>query len=115
MAGCDPVTSGSRHERLSGWFNTACFAAPGPYDMGNAPRIWDDVRADGVNNVDLSIGKAFTITGETKLDFRVEAFNLFNRTQFSWPTSSVGARSFGAVTAQRNLQRLIQLGLRLTF
>ena len=56
------------------------------------------VRLDGVNNVDLSIGKAFNLGGDTKLDFRVEAFNLFNRTQFGPPEQQVGSAAFGTVS-----------------
>ena len=73
------------------------------------------VRLDNVNNFDLSLGKAFFLGGTTKLDFRVEAFNLFNRTQFGTPGQQVGAANFGVVSSQQNKQRLIQLGLRLTF
>ena len=66
-------------------------------------------------NFDLSVGKAFGLGGSTKLDFRVEAFNLFNHTQFGPPNQQVGSKAFGTVTSQQNKQRLIQLGLRLTF
>ena len=113
VSGCDPdLGSDQSYKR---WFNTACFVAPGKWETGNAPRDYDVVRLDGVNNVDLSIGKAFNLGGARKLDFRVEAFNLFNRTQFGPPNQQVGSNAFGTVTSQQNKQRLIQLGLRLTF
>jgi hypothetical protein len=113
VAGCDPdLGSDQSYEK---WFNTDCFTYPGDYAVGDAPRNYDEVRLDYVNNFDLSVGKAFRLGGDTRLDFRVEAFNLFNRTQFGPPNQQVGARGFGSVTTQQNKQRLIQLGLRLTF
>ena len=43
------------------------------------------------------------------LEFRAEFFNLFNRTQFNPPnTSCCGGTSFGQVTGQYNLPRVIQ-------
>jgi outer membrane receptor protein involved in Fe transport len=113
VAGCDPDLGSD--QSYTKWFNTDCFTAPGKWEVGNAPRNTDVVRMDYVNNVDLSVGKAFKLGGSTKLDFRVEAFNLFNRTQFGTPTMQVGARGYGSVSSQQNKQRLIQLGLRLTF
>jgi hypothetical protein len=113
VSGCNPDLGSDQSYKK--WFNTACFVAPGKWELGNAPRNYDVVRLDGVNNVDLSLGKAFTLPRGAKLDFRVEAFNLFNRTQFGPPNMQVGVAAFGTVTSQQNKQRLIQLGLRLTF
>jgi len=111
--GCDADLGADQSYKK--WFNTACFAHPGAYAVGNAPRNYDVVRLDYVNNFDLSVGKAFSLGGSTKLDFRVEAFNLFNRTQFGTPGQQVGAANFGVISSQQNKQRLIQLGARLTF
>ncbi len=113
VAGCD--SSLGEDQSYKKWFNTDCFANPGAYAVGDAPRNYDEVRLHGVNNFDLSVGKAFSLGGDRKLDFRVESFNLFNRTQFGPPGQQVGAANFGVISSQQNKQRLIQLGLRLTF
>jgi hypothetical protein len=113
LSGCDADLGSD--QSINRWFNTSCFAAAGAYGMGNAPRMYGDVRADGVNNFDFSVGKAFTISERYKVDFRAEAFNLFNRVQFALPGMAVDGRNFGVVTAQRNQPRQIQLSLRLTF
>ena len=47
--------------------------------------------------------------------FSVEAFNLFNRTQFGAPDSGLGDGAFGVVTSQRNLPRVLQIAARLSF
>ena len=42
---------------LSGWFNTACFAAPADFTFGNEPRVDPTLRSEGVNNFDFAIFK----------------------------------------------------------
>ena len=50
------------------------------------------------------------------LEFRAELFNAFNRVQFNPPnTSCCGGASFGQITSQYNLPRIIQFALRTTF
>ena len=73
------------------------------------------LRAQGVNNFDLSISKRTEITERMGLEFRTEFFNLFNRVQFSPPNTQPGAAQFGQVTAQYNQPRLVQFALRLKF
>jgi hypothetical protein len=116
VAGCDPVATGSAQSRLNMWFNTACFAQPGSYSFGNESRVDPVLRAGGANNVDFSMFKMTRITESVKLQFRAEAFNLFNRVQFAPPgTSMSNASTWGKVTSQSNQPRLIQFALRLTF
>jgi hypothetical protein len=61
VVGCDADLGSDRKPER--WFNTNCFTAPGAYGFGNVPRMFGGVRADGVNHVDFSIGKAFKICG----------------------------------------------------
>jgi hypothetical protein len=93
----------------------------------------------GINNWNLSIQKAFSIKEKASLQFRADAFNVFNHTQFSdygrtinfsglGPTATVtnlprfdSARNawvnptgFGAVTAVRD-PRIMQVMMRLQF
>jgi hypothetical protein len=49
------------------------------------------------------------------LQFRAEAFNLFNRVQFGYPGLQQGASNFGIVSSQLNNPRLLQFSLRLNF
>jgi hypothetical protein len=70
-------------------------------------------RADGVNNIDLSLFKDTAITERVIIQLRCEAFNAFNRTQFNGPELSPTNTNFGRVTSAANLPRTYQLALRL--
>jgi hypothetical protein len=84
--------------------------------LGNATRYNPSVRAFPNFNENVSLGKTFAFTERYRLDFRAEAFNLFNRVVFSAPTGTalnLNSTSFGAVTAQSNTPRQMQLALKL--
>jgi hypothetical protein len=113
--GCVSQFGGKAQDRLSQWFNTSCFAAPGVNAFGNESRVDPVLRAAGVNNWDFSIFKNTKISERFGLQFRTEAFNLFNRVQFAPPNTSVGNPQYGKISAQSNQPRLIQFALRLTW
>jgi hypothetical protein len=118
--GCSPVLSGPIQSRLNGYFNTSCYSVPTAYTFGNESRTDPALRGPGTNNWNASIYKNTSITERFKLQFRAEAFNLFNRVQFGNPntvatTASGASNTFGIITSQLNSPRLIQLALRLTF
>lgn len=48
-----------------------------------------------------------------RLQFRAEAFNLLNRTEFGAPNAALGNANFGSITSQINFARQIQFGLKL--
>ena len=58
------------------WFNPADFVAPPPNTYGDSGR--GILYAPGHINFDTSLSKRFTVTGRTNLEFRWDAFNLFN-------------------------------------
>jgi hypothetical protein len=119
--GCDKGAAGAR-SRLNRWFNTACFAAPADFTFGNEPRVDPSLRSDGVNNFDFAVFKktVFGSEGHAGIEFRVEFFNLFNRSQFAPPNTtccSTNNANFGFVTstAPGTNPRLIQFALKLFF
>ncbi len=59
--------------------------------------------------------KKFLITEQVKLQLRGEAFNAFNRPQFSSPSTDPTSPNFGKITGQTNAPRYIQLALKLAF
>jgi carboxypeptidase family protein/TonB-dependent receptor-like protein len=67
-------------------------------------------------NMDLALEKATNLVGErTKLIFRVEAFNVFNHTEFRPPAdTSVLSGTFGQISGTYD-PRIVQLALKLTF
>jgi hypothetical protein len=67
-------------------------------------------------NMDLALEKATSLMSErAKLIFRVEAFNVFNHTEFRPPSStSFASGTFGQISRTYD-PRILQLALRLTF
>jgi hypothetical protein len=55
----------------------------------------------------------FALVGRARLQARVEAFNAFNRVQFSGPNTSVTSGSFGVVSGQANTPHQLQFGIKL--
>jgi hypothetical protein len=110
--GQDP---GLSQPTLESWFNTSVFSTPAAYQFGTAPRTFSSVRSDKTHNVDLSLQKVTNLTERLGLEFRAEAFNLTNTPVFAPPNTSFGSQSFGVVSSQANLPRVVQLALKLKF
>ncbi len=116
--GKETLTSGSLDQRLTHWFDPSVFVAGTDYGYGNDSRTEPSIRDDGVKNFDFAAFKNTKFGPDDRLgvEFRAEFFNLFNRVQFNPPnTSCCGGSSFGQVTGQYNLPRIVQFALRFTF
>jgi hypothetical protein len=117
-AGCNKNVPGNAVARQHGWFNTNCFTQPSNYGFGNEPRSDPALRTQGIANWDAALFKGTAITEQINLQFRAEAFNLFNRVQFGQPNTvccSNSNASFGVISSQLNLPRVVQFALRLSF
>jgi hypothetical protein len=79
------------------------------------PTRFNNLRQDGVNQVDFSIIKGFHITERLRMTYRCEFFNSTNRAIFNAPDLSPTSSTFGKITSQANTPRRIQMGLRLVF
>jgi hypothetical protein len=125
----DPILPRDQRSILQA-FNTAAIATP-PYAAckaanppalcwGNAPK--DVYRGPGINSWDGSLFKNFHLSERLRGQFRVEAYNVLNHTNFS---AADDAAKFDASGKQTNLTfgqytaarypRRIQLALRLSF
>jgi hypothetical protein len=99
---------------------TEVFAVPPVGSLGNSSRTY--FRGPGTENFDLSVIKNFPIREPFKLQFRAEAYNAFNHTQFSGfdttarfdPAGNQVSTTFGQFNASRT-PRQMQLALRFTF
>jgi hypothetical protein len=89
--------------------------------LGNAAKTL--IRGPGIDNFDLAMFKNFYLRERLRLQFRVEAYNAFNHTQFSDLDTTARFNSatgqqinsrFSEFTAARTPRRL-QLALRLVF
>lgn len=86
-----------------------------PIDFGNATRFNPKLREFPSLNENVSLGKSFAIREKIRLDFRAEAFNLFNRVRFGNGGTNLDATNFGVVVDQSNQQRQMQMALKLYF
>ena len=80
--------------------------------FGNAGRNVLD--GPGMQTVNASVLKNFTITETTAVQFRVEAFNLFNRVNLDLPDNFLGSPTFGRISSAQ-APRHVQLGLKFLF
>jgi hypothetical protein len=106
----------------SAWINPAAFAIPAPGAFGDAPR--DVAWGPGFWQADVGAIKRIPLAERYQLQFRIEAFNIFNRAQYGAPLSdlSAGPGEFGVITQPVNTTpigsgtpRQIQLALRIEF
>ncbi|HYM76785.1 MAG TPA: carboxypeptidase regulatory-like domain-containing protein [Candidatus Dormibacteraeota bacterium] len=110
--GTRPFVSGSISypKTVAQWFS-GNFTAPtqanglcltGPDCYGNMP--FNGIRGPGRNNFDLALMKNFAVSERFRMEFRAEAFNAWNHTQFNGDANNggiglnAGAGNFGEVT-----------------
>jgi len=102
------------------WFNTAAFSqiAPVTGHLRTLPFRFSDARRDNINNVDMSLMKYFRINETMKIQFRLEAINVFNHTYLPAPSVTLGS-SFGSIgltnANQANYARRMQIGFKFLF
>jgi hypothetical protein len=115
----DPVLPKSERT-FSRNFRTEVFQMPARGTVGNAATT--QIRGPGINNWDIALFKDFPIRERVTLQFRTEAYNAFNHTQFAGLDTAarfdaqgnqVNAR-FGEFVSTR-APRIMQLALRLYF
>jgi hypothetical protein len=98
------------------YFSPNNYFVPEPIgQVGNAMRR--SFSGPGIDNYDMALLKSTAITESTKLQFRAEAFNVFNHAQFKNPDGLVndtGQGGFGYVTAA-NDPRIMQVALKFLF
>src|SRR5258707_654100 len=66
----------------------AAFANPASGTFGNARR--NTLIGPGYTNVDLSLGKEFSLAERAKLEIRADAYNAFNHINYANPDANVG-------------------------
>jgi hypothetical protein len=94
-------------------FNPAAFANPAPGNFGNQTR--NTLRNPGDQQWDLAIFKNFSVSGQQKIQFRVEMFNFINHPNLSGPNTDINSPNFGRSITKDGNRRDIQLALRYIF
>jgi len=80
--------------------------------IGNSPRRF--FHGPGLNNWDMALLKNTRITESKSVEFRFEAFNIWNHAQFMNPGGAFGSNQFGVVSQARD-PRIMQAGLKFLF
>ena len=109
-----PVITGTPDQ----WFDPRAFQLASQGTFGNVSR--GALRGPHLVDFDTSLFKKFRISERWNLQFRAEAFNIFNRANFAEPNAIVftGASfssSAGQVTYTATSSRQLQLALKLMF
>jgi hypothetical protein len=100
-----------RQAYINGLFVAADF--PRPDVLGDLPR--NAYRGPGYASTDLSLFKNFALPWrDTKLQFRYEVFNVFNRVNLRLPNGNMAQATFGK-SIQANAAREMQFALKLIF
>jgi hypothetical protein len=107
-------------QTINEWLNPAAFAVPAPFTWGDlgryiarGPHEWEG---------ELGLSKRTALTERYTLNFRAEAFNLFNHPNYANPVSNFSSGAFGLITSILNSgptgtggTRKIEFMLRLEF
>jgi hypothetical protein len=97
---------------VSEWFNREAFSAPAAGYFGNASIGL--IRGPGLIDFDMALYKNFHLWETHLIQFRGEAFNVFNHTNFSGVSTTYGASNFGQVTSALD-PRILEVALRYQF
>ena len=108
---------GLNHNPRNGqpYFDTAPFSDNALGTPGTAPRRF--FSGPGMVNFDMTLSKTVLLTESKSLQFRIEAFNVFNHTQFFGPQAvdgNIASSTFGQVI-NADPPRLVQLGAKYFF
>lgn len=107
--------------RAERWFNTDAGFEKNPQNalvnnIRTLPARFNGIRADGINNFDLSMFKNFRITEKVRTQFRFETYNSLNHVQFAAPNTTPTATAFGTIVDEKGHgQRQVTLSLKLIF
>jgi hypothetical protein len=119
--GADDAVTGDPNQ----WFDPSAFVLPAAGTFGNVGR--NELIGPDLKTVDLAVSRAFAtpaLGSRSKIDVRVEVFNVFNRANFGVPSliafagsadNEAPLASFGQIRTTVTSSRQIQLGVRWTY
>jgi hypothetical protein len=93
-------------------FNPAAFALPTGLTFGNEGR--DAFAGPSFSNFDMALFKKFSVTETSHFEFRAEAFNVFNQTEFTGVNATINTANFLRPGGNQPA-RLLELALKFIF
>src|SRR5262245_23831602 len=101
---------------VDAWISRSAFQRLDPLtqagQFGNSPR--NVARADGYFSLDVSLVRTFALSGDVRLQFRAESFNVTNHTNLGLPVADLNSANFGRIFSA-GPPRLMQFALKLMF
>ena len=94
------------------WLNPASYAENPVGTFGNSG--WNSVTIPHYIDVDAAAVRTFPVHDTINFQFRAEAFNLFNHTNFGQPSNNLSTATFGKILSS-NSARILQLAAKLNF
>jgi hypothetical protein len=119
LAGYDDTRPAGRLWKNNGivyWFdpdNADLFTSPAAGENGSSGR--NSYVGPKYSNLDAVLHKKFNWSQSKYLSFRIEAFNVFNRTHFGLPDTTLGSSAFGTIGSTQGTPRSLQLAMQLGF
>jgi hypothetical protein len=92
-------TNSSFNPTTDYYINSAAFAAPATYSLGDTARTLDWLRGPAVASEQAALNKSFRIRERMSARISGEFTNPFNFVRFSNPVTTVTASNFGKITA----------------
>jgi hypothetical protein len=102
------------HPNQNAWFNVNAFALAPDFTLGNVPRTLGALRGPGNISLNLNLGKITKYERYT-FEFRCDAFNVLNHTNYNNPNTGyvapsasigAGATAFGTITGATQARTL---------
>jgi hypothetical protein len=112
----DPATGravGPDNLSNSAGFTGQIFFNPAAGQVGS----FEPLEFDGPpqSRVDLALAKGVGLPGRSRMEFKIEAFNLFNKPSFFRGDMDINSTTFGRLTSVNVDERVIQMSARLEF
>ena len=118
-----PMIWGAPSEASSseGWWLEGHLARANPHVAalmsGEIGEVLVQFNGPGAYNLDFSLFRTFPISGEKRLEFRIEAGNVLSHAVYGNPQGSITSGTYGQITGINGNypERMVRLGLRFTF
>jgi hypothetical protein len=109
VPGVSPILA---HPTTAEWFNRAAFQENAAGTFGDSGR--NSVLGPGLWNINVALIRNFPILETHSLQFRAEAYNLFNHPNFGLPNGSLTSSTFGEITSAGD-PRILQFAMKFAF
>lgn len=95
------------------YFNTSLFTTEALGTFGDSHRRF--FHGPGLNDTDLALLRDFQIREGRYVQFRAEAFNVFNHAQFNGPGGNISNPSTFGIVTSANAPRIMQIAVKFEF